>query len=182
VPWSIARIIENDAIADWRTARLQDEVIALRPWEDEDLVDAFRTEELGRYFGRAIDAGPLIEDPEMPMLAIVARDSQSVVGRVWCRHGSRPPEIGYFLREGAWGHGYATRALLLTTDWLLEAGGHAEVVLSTHPKNERSQKVATRCGFVGDGVIDEYALFKDGTRKALRFVKRATRLQELSLD
>jgi RimJ/RimL family protein N-acetyltransferase len=182
VPWSIARIIENDAIADWRTAQLQDEAIALRPWEDEDLVDAFRTEELGRYFGRAIDHAPPVDDPDLPMLAIVARDLQSVVGRVWCRPGARPPEIGYFLREDAWGHGYATRALLLTTDWLLSAGGYAAVVLCTHPENERSQKVAARCGFEGDGVIDEYALFKDGTRKALRFVKRATRLQELSLD
>jgi RimJ/RimL family protein N-acetyltransferase len=182
VPWSIARIIDNDAIADWRTAQLQDEAIALRPWEDEDLVDAFRTEELGRYFGRAIGDEPPVDDPDMPMLAIVSRDSQSVVGRVWCRHGSRPPEIGYFLREDEWGHGYATRALLLTTDWLLEAGGYAAVVLCTHPENERSQKVAIRCGFVDDGVMDEYALFKDGTRKALRFVKSATRLQELSLD
>jgi RimJ/RimL family protein N-acetyltransferase len=175
-------IIENDAIADWRTAQLQDEAIALRPWEDEDHVDPFRTEELGRYFGRAIDHAPPVDDPDLPMLAIVARDLQSVVGRVWCRPGARPPEIGYFLREDAWGHGYATRALLLTTDWLLSAGGYAAVVLCTHPENERSQKVAARCGFEADGVIDEYALFKDGTRKALRFVKRATRLQELSLD
>ena len=144
----------------------------LRPWNKEELVDAFRTDELGRYFGPAIDAQPPVEDPEVPMLAIVARDSHSVVGRVWCRPGARPPEIGYFLREDAWGHGYATRALLLTTDWLLHAGGYAEVVLCTHPENERSQKVAVRCGFVADGLIDEYARFKDGTRKALRFIRR----------
>jgi RimJ/RimL family protein N-acetyltransferase len=173
----MARIIDNDAIADWRTAELQDEAIVLRPWDREDLVDAFRTDELGRYFGPAIDAAAPRDDPDMPMFAIVSRDSQSVVGRVWCRHGARPPEIGYFLREDAWGLGYATRALMLATDWLLEAGGHAELVLCTHPKNERSQKVAARCGFVSEGFIDEYALFKDGTRKALRFVKTATRLQ-----
>jgi RimJ/RimL family protein N-acetyltransferase len=173
VPWSIARIIDNDAIADWRTADLQDEEIALRPWQDEDLVDAFRTDELRRYFGRTVDAEPPADDPDMPMFAIVARASQSVVGRVWCRPGARPPEIGYFLREDAWGHGYATRALLLATDWLLGAGGYAEVVLCTHPDNVRSQKVAGRCGFVADGLIGEYALFEDGTRTALRFVRRS---------
>ena len=113
----------------------------------------------------------------MPMFAIVDRDSQSVVGRVWCRRGTRPPEVGYFLREDAWGNGYATRALMLTTEWLLGAGGYTEVVLCTHPDNEQSHKVAARCGFVADGIIDEYALFKDGTRRALRFVRAATRLQ-----
>jgi RimJ/RimL family protein N-acetyltransferase len=182
VPWSIARIIDNDAIADWRTAELQDEAVVLRPWKKEDLVDAFRTDELGRYFGPAIDPQPRVEDHDVPMLAIVARESHSVVGRVWCRPGARPQEIGYFLREDAWGRGYATRALMLATDWLLGAGGHHEVILCTHPDNERSQKVAARCGFVSDGFIDEYALFNDGTRKALRFVKTATRLHPLSLD
>jgi RimJ/RimL family protein N-acetyltransferase len=149
----------------------------LRPWEQEDLVDAFRTDELGRYFGRAVDGQTPVHDPDMPMFAIVARDSHSVVGRVWCRRGARPPEVGYFLREDAWGHGYATRALSLTTEWLLGVGGYAEVVLCMHPDNGRSQKVAVRCGFMADGIIEEYALFKDGTRRALRFVKPATRLQ-----
>jgi RimJ/RimL family protein N-acetyltransferase len=50
-------------------------------------------------------------------------------------------------------------------------------VLCTHPENEKSKKVAARCGFAADGIVDEYALFKDGTRKALRFVNKATRLQ-----
>jgi RimJ/RimL family protein N-acetyltransferase len=177
VPWSIARIIDNDAIADWRTAELQDKAIALRPWEDDDRVDAFRTDELGRYFGRALDGQPPVDDPDMPMFAIIDRDSQSIVGRVWCRRGTRPPEIGYFLREEAWGNGYATRALMLTTEWLLGAGGYTKVALCAHPDNERSHKVAARCGFVADGIIDEYALFKDGTRRALRFVRAATRLQ-----
>ena len=61
---------------------------------------------------------------------------------------------------------------MLTTEWLLRTGGYTEVVLCTHPDNERSHKVAARCGFVADVIIDEYALFKDGTRKALRFVRR----------
>jgi RimJ/RimL family protein N-acetyltransferase len=143
----------------------------LRPWEPEDLVDAFRSDELGRYFGRAIGGEPPVEDPDMPMYAIVARDSREVVGRVWCRWGARPPEVGYFLREDAWGYGYATRALALTTEWLLEAAGYSEVVLCTHPDNARSRNVAARCAFVEDGVLDEYALFKDGTRTAIRFVR-----------
>jgi hypothetical protein len=37
--------------------------------------------------------------------------------------------------------------------------------------------IVARGGFVADGVSDEYALFKDRTRRALRFVKTATRLR-----
>ncbi len=158
-------------MTDWRDANLMDDAISLRPWESADLVAAFRSEELARYFGRTMGGEPPPEDPDAPMYAIVAREPQLVVGRIWCRRGARPPEVGYFLREDAWGRGFATRALTLITEWLLIEGGHSEVVLCTHPANAASQRVALRCGFTRDGVVEDYALFKDGTRAALRFVR-----------
>jgi RimJ/RimL family protein N-acetyltransferase len=167
VPWSIARITRRDNHRiDWRSASLDDDVVALRPWRDDDLVDAFRTDAIRRWFGRGRDGTPP-QDPEVPDYAIVV--DRHVVGRIWCRWGARPPEVGYFLREDAWGRGIATRSLRLVCGWLLGAGGYGEVVLYTHPANERSQRVAERAGFVRDGTVEDYASFADGTTSAARF-------------
>jgi RimJ/RimL family protein N-acetyltransferase len=161
-------------VTDWAGAELGDERIVLEPWNETGKDDAFRDPELGRYFGRAIGAQEAVaEDEGVPNLGIVERRTGRVVGRIWCRFGARPPEVGYYLRQDAWGNGYATRALELVTDWLLGAGGFAEVVLRTHPDNAASQRVAERAGFVRAGIVREYAEFKDGTRDAVGYVRRA---------
>jgi RimJ/RimL family protein N-acetyltransferase len=161
-------------VTDWQRAELGDDLIVLEPWNETGKDDAFRDPELGRYFGRAIGAQEAVaEDKGVPNLGIVERRTGRVVGRIWCRFGARPPEVGYYLRQDAWGNGYATRALELVTDWLLGAGGFAEVVLRTHPDNAASQHVAERAGFVRAGIVREYAEFKDGTRDAVGYVRRA---------
>jgi RimJ/RimL family protein N-acetyltransferase len=161
-------------VTDWQRAELGDDLIVLEPWNETGKDDAFRDPELGRYFGRAIGAQEAVaEDKGVPNLGIVERRTGRVVGRIWCRFGARPPEVGYYLRQDAWGNGYATRALELVTDWLLGAGGFVEVVLRTHPDNAASQRVAERAGFVPAGIVREYAEFKDGTRDAVGYVRRA---------
>jgi RimJ/RimL family protein N-acetyltransferase len=67
------------------------------------------------------------------------------------------------------GRGLAVRSLRLLRDWLL-AQGETTIVLCTHPDNDRSQRVAERADFRRDGDVAEYARFKDGTTRALRFV------------
>jgi GNAT superfamily N-acetyltransferase len=163
-------------VTDWAGAELGDERIVLEPWNETGKDDAFRDPELGRYFGRAIGSpAPVVEDRVVPNLAIVDRATGMIVGRIWCRFGVRPPEVGYYLRRDAWGNGYATRALQLVGDWLLSEGGYAEVRLRTHPDNAASQRVAERAGFVRTGIVREYAEFKDGTRDAVGFVRSAER-------
>jgi RimJ/RimL family protein N-acetyltransferase len=160
-------------VTAWVQAGLGDELVVLEPWDETGKDDAFRDAELGRYFGRAIRAQAPVEDADVPNLAIVERATGRVVGRIWCRFGARPPEVGYYLRRDAWGKGYATRALELVTGWLLGDGGFEEVVLRTHPDNAASQRVAERAGFARTGIVPEYAEFKDGTRDAVGFARRA---------
>ena len=160
-------------MSDWRSAEPTDGVVALRPWCEDDADGAFRDPALGRFFGSALAAATLAGGPELPNWAIVVSESASVVGRIWCRPGSSPPEIGYYLRRDAWGKGYATCALRLATHWLTTDGGFGAVELCTHPENHRSQRVAARAGYAPAGAIEEYAQFKDGTTCALRFVHEA---------
>jgi GNAT superfamily N-acetyltransferase len=148
---------------------LRDGDLVLRAWSEADAAAVGLTPaspEIGQYFGLPFH-GPRDPDPDAPAFAIV--DSGTSVGRIWCAPQERPFEVGYFLRPDAWGRGLATRSLHMVSAWLL-AQGEAAVVLHTHPDNDRSQRVADRAGFRRDGDVAEYATFKDGTTRALRFV------------
>jgi RimJ/RimL family protein N-acetyltransferase len=143
--------------------------MVLRAWSEADAAAVGLTPaspEIGLYFGRPFH-GPREPDPDAPAFAIVHRGTP--VGRIWCAAQQRPFEVGYFLRPDTWGRGLATRSLRLVSAWLL-AEGEAAIVLHTHPANERSHRVAERAGFRPDGEVAEYARFKDGTTRALRFV------------
>src|SRR4051794_36830341 len=161
----------------WRHVQLADEVVRLRPWEAEDqerLGVSLRDPVLGRYIGARLDAEPAAsfpDDPDAPMFSIVEADT--VVGVIWFGKGVRPFEVGYWLRQEAWGRGLATRSLELVTDWMLNAKGESRIVLHTHPDNHASQAVARRAGYVPAGVTDPYARFNDGTTRALRFERHA---------
>ena len=48
-------------------------------------------ERVGRYFGRPLQPPPSEPDPELPDLAVVVENA--VIGRIWCRPHSRPPEV-----------------------------------------------------------------------------------------
>ena len=159
----------------WRTARLEDGDVVLRAWKDGDqelLGTSQRDPVVGRYFGRRLDVSegnPLPDDPDAPVFAIL--EAGTVVGVVWFARGVRPFEVGYYLHPDAWGRGLATRALERVSRWMLEERGEERIVLHTHPDNVRSQAVAHRAGYRPDGTVDPYANFKDGTTRALRFVR-----------
>jgi RimJ/RimL family protein N-acetyltransferase len=165
----------RNRIVDWRAADLRDGDLVLRAWEPHDqelLGTSARDPEIGRYLGRALgvaegESPP--EDSDAPIFAIVA--GGGVVGVIWFGRGVRPYEVGYYLHRDVWGRGFATRSLRLVTDWMLQQRGVDRIVLCTHPENVRSQAVAERVGYVRDGVVEQYAGFKDGTELALRFVR-----------
>ena len=148
---------------------IRDGDLRLRPWSSRDAEAVALTPaspEIGRYFGAPF-GGFADPDPDAPSFSIVADGVP--VGRIWFAAWKRPFEVGYFLRPDARGRGLATRSLRLVSEWLLGQGEHA-IVLCTHPANERSQRGAERAGYRRDGEIAEYARFKDGTTRALRFV------------
>jgi Acetyltransferase (GNAT) domain len=158
---------------DWRKAELRAGAVEVRPWQDGDDVGTSPHDPVtGRYFGLPLGSpAPLdVDDPGAPRCTILRHGEP--VGRIWCRPGARPLELGYYVRTELWGQGIASTGLRLLADWLLTDGGHDVLVLATHPENVASKKVAVRAGFAPDGEIAEYAAFKDGTTIALRFVRR----------
>jgi hypothetical protein len=144
---------------------LADGDLVLRPWRegDSELVGYTPgSPEIGEFFGSPFEGFP-DPDPDAPWWAIV--ENGVTVGRIWTAWGKRPFEVGYYLRPDVWGRGLATRSLILVRDYL-----GAPLELCTHPRNERSQRVAERAGFRRAGVVENYARFKDGETTAWRYV------------
>jgi RimJ/RimL family protein N-acetyltransferase len=65
-------------------------------------------------------------------------------------------EIGYWIAPAFRGRGVATRALELLSAWAEEAG-FARLQLTIFPGNEASARVATKAGYVEEGLLRAYA-------------------------
>ena len=131
------------------------------PWSEpptpERIARAFDVHERDRLAGRELN------------LAIVAADD-GVLGSS-CFYDldreHRTAAIGYWLTAAARGHGYATRALRLLARWGMAEFGLARLQLTCDPRNEASQRVAERCGFVREGLLRSQYAWKDGRRDTL---------------
>ena len=62
-------------------------------------------------------------------------------------------EIGYWLRDGAVGRGYAQEAVLRLTRFAFEDLAANRVEIRCDPRNVRSRRVAERLGFVYEGCL-----------------------------
>ncbi len=86
---------------------------------------------------------------DLPLL-IFARDGGELVGGTGLhRIEWNVPrfEIGYWIRRSCEGRGYATEAVHTLTEFALGRLGAARVEIRCSHRNERSQRVAERCGF-----------------------------------
>lgn len=75
-------------------------------------------------------------------------------------------EIGYFVDVEHQGRGYVTEAVRAALKWLFEDMGAHRVRLGCNEMNERSWRVAERCGFVREGHLRQtrkHVLREDGT-------------------
>ena len=64
--------------------------------------------------------------------------------------------VGYWVAPWARRRGVATRALRLVSRWAMREMGLVRLALYTLPGNVASQTVATRCGFVEEGILRNY--------------------------
>jgi len=71
-------------------------------------------------------------------------------------------EVGYWVRTGEVGKGYATEAVNVLTTWALRSLGAKRVDLVTDELNTASRAVALRCGFSLEGVLRNTAQDPEG--------------------
>jgi RimJ/RimL family protein N-acetyltransferase len=77
---------------------------------------------------------------------------------------TRTLELGYVVAPAARGRGVATETLRLLTEWSFSELGALRIELFISAENEGSKTVATRCGYVREGVLRS-AYFKEGLRE-----------------
>jgi len=81
-------------------------------------------------------------------------------------------EIGYWVRKRFEGQGYITEALNAVTDYCAECLGARRVELHIDDRNERSIRVADRCGYDLEGTLRAFVRAEDGSLENTRFYSR----------
>ncbi|MFN8593240.1 MAG: GNAT family protein [Thermomicrobiales bacterium] len=119
----------------------------LRPWMD--WVDDHRSVDDTRAFCVASAADWLLRSTLG--YSIFDRTSDRFLGGIGCEEIDRTLRsfaVGYWLRVGATGHGYATEATRLLVDKVFSVLGARRVQLTCDVRNTASRRVAERAGFV----------------------------------
>jgi RimJ/RimL family protein N-acetyltransferase len=151
--------------------RLDDGVVALRPWRSDDLAELVRAvddEEIYRWIdliprpyrdgdGRAYLRGcrRAWRDGSGAPFAITDSSTDRVLGSIDLRLSPERDvgEVGYWIRADARGQGLATRALVLVSRWGLERPGIARLQLRADAANRASRRVAERAGYTFEGIL-----------------------------
>jgi RimJ/RimL family protein N-acetyltransferase len=84
-------------------------------------------------------------------------------GGILLQPGRLGPEVGYWIAPWARGRGYAAEAAHALAEWGLALGA-PRVHLVADVRNEASQAVARRAGFVREGVVRSCLEYRDRTR------------------
>ncbi|MFD0857205.1 GNAT family N-acetyltransferase [Actinomadura adrarensis] len=158
------------------TQELVSERLVLRPWEKDDAEDAFGvygTAQVARWLSptmdRVLDLTAMrsvlerwiAEDARLIVpggrWAIESREEQELVGSVTLLplEPDDAYEMGWQLRPGAWGHGFATEAGSAVARWAF-AQGLEEVIALVRPANKRATATVKRIGMEWVGETEKY--------------------------
>jgi RimJ/RimL family protein N-acetyltransferase len=134
------------------------------PWARDD----YAQHEAEEWCRRA--AANFIKREELSFL-ILARASHHHVGNITAlRFDWSVPrcEIGYWLRSGYTGRGYMTEAVNELTRLARDTLKSARIEVRMDAQNERSWRVAERCGFTLEGTLRHDFRYPDGRLRDTR--------------
>ena len=185
---SVLRLAPADLVVD-RTLRpvapvrppgitLTDGAVKLRAWRPDDasgVLAACQDQLIARFIPipqpyTEADAQTFVEirrrdweTEDERSFAIVDAATGELLGSI-ARHGpfGHRATFGYWLVSQARGRGAATRALRLITDWTIATTEIIRLDLYTDVENDASGRVATRAGFVREGVRRAWDLDREG--------------------
>ena len=156
--------------------RLVTERLVVRPWSPDDAGEAlgvYGDAEVARWLAPVMDRVRDAATMRVVLQQWVAEDARMLTpaGRwaVELREGGRlvggatllplPPddefEIGWQLRPGAWGHGYATETGIALARWAFTQGID-EVIALVRPANARATATVRRIGMEWVGETEKY--------------------------
>ncbi|WP_030243957.1 MULTISPECIES: GNAT family N-acetyltransferase [unclassified Streptomyces] len=153
--------------------------LLLRPWRDADapaVHEVFQDPVMHQWHARSADTVAEVagwigdwrrawQEERAAQWAVVGADTDSLLGRVALREirlvdGSA--EMAYWTVPAARGRGIAVRAADALARWALDEVGFHRLELLHAVRNEASCRVATRTGFVFEGIKRKAVLHPDG--------------------
>jgi RimJ/RimL family protein N-acetyltransferase len=164
--------------------RLTDGVVTLRLPDERDLpaIDlGIHDAEVVRWFGRSTRTAQEVLDwnrdrqsAGVSWTYAICGSDDACVGHAWVNLSQSVADtagMGYWLLPQARGRGLATRAVRLLSDWAFADLELTRLRLLTEPENERSQRVAERCGFARQGLRLAYGEIDGRVVDLVEFVR-----------
>ena len=166
--------------------RLAGPNVVLREFRADDLDDALSVvgdDEVTRWLSfdsrdrdatrqmlaAAIERARLTPRPEYYLALTLAADDRVIgFGRLGPT-GVRAAKLGYALRAGVWGHGYATEAARLLTGFAFGPLGLHRVSAAIGPDNDASIAVVKRLGFSYEGRLRDHVFTGGAWRDSLLY-------------
>ena len=106
--------------------------------------------------------------------AIVLKEKNETIGNISVNTVVKKHNycvVGYVIRYNYWNKGYATEALKVVSDYLLESGYYL-VECTCNELNKQSSTVMEKAGFKKDGCISNRRLNKDGTYSSVEYYSK----------
>jgi RimJ/RimL family protein N-acetyltransferase len=164
--------------------------VALRPFRIDDaaaIAEACRDPDIPRFTmmpeamteeqaRRWVERGLGWWPRGLARFAVTVPPSDECAGQVGMQFdvAAHRAEAFYWLDRRVRGRGLAAEALNLVTAWTFRDHGIVRVQLVTHLDNERSQRVAERCGFRREGVLRAWEPVKDEQPDVVMWSRLAT--------
>ena len=98
----------------------------------------------------------------------ISDESRTGLGAIELHLGAQP-SVGYWLNPSARGRGVATIAVRLLAGWAFGELSLDRLLLTTHPDNVASQRVAERSGFTHEGIAPALLAYADGSGESQVF-------------
>lgn len=114
------------------------------------------------------------DDSKYEKWVIVLKDDNTPIGNISVNGIEKTHNycnVGYVILYDYWGKGYASEALKVVSDYLLDSGYHL-VECSCNELNKQSSRVMEKAGFKKDGYIANRRLNKDGTYSGVEYYSK----------
>jgi len=169
--------------------QLRDEVVALRPWRDEDILAKFRAfsdpetlqfswsepdayTEADAWATHAANQRAWEAGTDAEFACVDRDDDAAIIGGASVydiQAAQQRASVGYWVAAHARRRGVATHAVLLLARWAFDDLGIARLQLTCGPDNVASQGVAERAGFTREALLRSHLPFKGGRRDTVVF-------------
>jgi RimJ/RimL family protein N-acetyltransferase len=169
--------------------QLRDDVVALRPWRDEDIPVKFRLfsdartlrfswaetdgyTEADAWASHAADLRAWEEGTSAEFACTEPDDDSAIIGGASIydiEAAVGRASVGYWVAAHARERGVATHAVRLLARWAFADLAIARLQLTCGPDNPASQRVAAKAGFTREALLRSHLPFKGGRRDTVVF-------------